>query len=82
MKKAYMKPEIMFESFSASENIAAGCDVVGIQDENGWRPDEQWDLGSIFSDEVALICELTPTESGYDGLCYHAPSESYNLFTS
>lgn len=83
MKKAYVKPEIAFFDFTLSTSIAAGCEVkTDIQSLHicGFKPDPRWD-GVIFVDETTG-CHQTPAGSGYDTLCYHIPTEDYNLFNS
>lgn len=83
MKKAYVKPEIAFFDFTLSTSIAAGCEVkTDLQSLHscGFKPDPRWE-GVIFVDE-ATHCNQTPAGSGYDTLCYHVPTEAYNLFNS
>ena len=89
MKKAYAKPEIIFESFSLSQNIAAGCEVqtdtpsrnqCGLE----WGPD------ILFLDSMGNVCTGAGkvTSVGGDGeangICYHVFSNNgeRNLFTS
>ena len=85
MRKAYTKPKIMFESFVTSTNIAAGCeettDLESAEMNCNFRPNPRRPDWIIFSSEPQG-CTSTPSESGYDELCYHTPEESYNLFTS
>lgn len=87
MKKTYVKPQIMFESFSVSENIAGDCDrLVGNPSKGTCAV-----LGSggiaVFTSDVSA-CDYTPTEINsededvYDGFCYHVPTEYTNLFNS
>ena len=85
MKKAYTKPEIFFESFTASSALANNCEVpfnlaaqyvCGIPDENG--------VGlAIFDPSLGGSCVVPGTnDAKYDGFCYHIPEEAYNLFRS
>lgn len=85
MKKQYEKPEIMFEDFSLSTNIAAGCELkTTVQGENqcGYPMRE----GTVFlSKETG--CTYTPPQDSdgnysYNGVCYHTPSDANNLFVS
>ena len=87
MKKKYEKPEIYFENFSICTNIAAGCEhtnVTATEDVHGCG----YRLGRLDSEVVftsSIGCnrhELVDGEGGYQGICYHVPSESNNLFTS
>ena len=79
MKKIYSKPEIMFDSFTLTTNIAAGCgnkinthvnDACGI---------ELPGVGVVFLDGVAG-CKETFVES--DEYCYHVPIDANRLFNS
>ena len=82
MKKLYSKPEIMFENFSMSVNVAAGCEVITkLQGENacGYKPD-RWIGGALFN-KPENGCETAPT-APYDSICYDTPNQVYNLFTS
>lgn len=84
MKREYKKPEIMFESFVLSTNIAGDCekivgnpakDACGIMGSDGETlfggnyGGCGFDWESSFGDE-------------YDGFCYHNPSDTNNLFNS
>jgi hypothetical protein len=81
MKRAYTKPDILFESFSLSTSIAGNCAVptnlpapgqCGLA--YGWRV--------IFLDSLHGCNKTFPKELGNDVICYDNPSESNNLFRS
>lgn len=80
MKKQYSAPDIFFEDFSLSTNIAAGCeekpfnntDMCGVRGPKGQI---------IFTEEI-LDCKKKIIEGSNDGLCYHNPYETYNVFFS
>lgn len=89
MKKTYTKPMVMIESFVLNENMASvtsDCentfslqaqDVCGIPDSNG--------LGmTIFNMSISSSdCFVQGEEDErYNGLCYHVPTETNNLFAS
>ena len=81
MKKVYEKPEIVFENFSLSTNIAAGCEYT---DPN--HPDLFFSgMGYAFTSEANCGYPI-PNEVGgdgdFNGICYHVPSEIKNLFNS
>ena len=83
MKKNYIKPSIIFESFSISTNIAAGCEgIVGNPTEGvcGIKlgPDTIFICGAEGS-----MCDMPSIEEGtHNTFCYHAPTEDHNLFNS
>lgn len=87
MKKKYIKPQIYFEDFSPSTNIAGDCEgIVGNASKGTCAV-----LGTggidIFDGEVGAVCVYTPTDLGgkedeWDGACYHVPTEYNNLFNS
>ena len=87
MKKTYEKPMIIFEDFSLSTSIAAGCEgIVGNPTAGSCAV-----LGSggiaVFSSSMTEVCDYTPEglgqpEDKWDGLCYHVPTEDYTLFNS
>ena len=96
MKKAYKKPEIMFEDFSLSCNIAAGCEPGGIvgNPSKGVCGVLTSSGDVIFNSSVGDVCVFKPSDMGntpvlgndpddeWDGFCYHVPTESSNLFNS
>ena len=86
MKKAYQKPEIMFENFTLSTNIAGDCEGEPVN--NATRgtcgvPGSGGDF--LFSEKVSgctLDWELLNGADDYNGFCYHNPTEYNNLFNS
>lgn len=83
MKKVYSAPEILFESFTMSTNIAGDCE---------WKPDtanNYNNCGINFSGVIIFGSDLTgctgiqiaPGDK-WDSICYHVPSESSNIFNS
>lgn len=83
MRKTYTKPKFLFESFMMSTSIAAGCEektkLPSLEAQCGFMPDPRDDSWVIFNAEPN--CTSTPAEQ-FDKLCYHIPSEDYNLFNS
>ena len=90
MKKNYTKPQIIFENFSMSTNIAGDCEVKANTNNN-------YDsCGHLYGDVILFGTDLTGcTKYGSfgrpiapntgltdDGICYHVPSESSNIFNS
>lgn len=88
MKKAYSKPDILFESFSLATSIAAGCEekALSTQDACGVK----FGKSIIFTSEAhgcaSVISDGSLTGNWVDkennGLCYHNPSATYNVFIS
>lgn len=87
MKKTYAKPAVYFESFTLCTAIAAGCEVktntpaarqCGI------------DFGpyTLFLDTMTGVCfgdgaiKDVGGDGRYNGICYHVPEDSNNLFNS
>ena len=81
MKKAYSKPEIMFEDFSLSANVAAGCTFKTDTKSEG-------DCGYYSVRYNAMLFTLTVSGCKYtavqdtDSLCYHVPNEMNDIFNS
>ena len=84
MKKLYEKPEIVFECFSVSNNIAAGCEkIVGLPSVDVCGIPSSTPGMSVFADVTGSSCTIPGNGSeGYDGYCYHNPSTDQNLFNS
>ena len=80
MKKKYSKPEIVFENFAMSTSIAAGCDIdhgLHVKDACGYEFGRD---GVIFTDEQ-YGCQYEKPD-GFNGICYHNPTEDSVLFNS
>ena len=86
MKKEYMKPEIMFESFSLSQNIAAGCEKKINGPSAGNCGLEYVPNQTIFFDSMVGVCNFPVVEGGdfeeFDQLCYNTVSDTANIFNS
>lgn len=83
MKKSYTKPEIAFESFTLSTNIAGDCEVKNSSPTRYSCAYETRD-GNIFTSEVdACTVEVNGDyTAGNNTFCYHNPGEDSNLFIS
>ena len=86
MKKTYCKPEIMFESFTLSTNIAGDCEVKIYTPNNtscGYQPE-----GLSYKIFISGIsdCEApgnqVVNDDANNGFCYHVPIETNTLFNS
>ena len=91
MKKKYSKPDIFFEDFSLSTNIAAGCeeepttstDACGIKFGKGKFifTSELYGCNRVIPDG-SDDREVNMVDDKGNGLCYHNPTEGYNVFLS
>ena len=86
MKKIYSKPEIIFEDFTLSENIAGDCEGIVGNPAKGTCAYLSSGGIATFTDSVDA-CDFTPADMGstddrWDGFCYHVPIETNNLFNS
>ena len=84
MKKVYTKPEIMFETFTLSENIAGDCNTIIDSANSGNCAYEVYDeflgIQNIFVTGVDA-CKITEADGEYNGICYHTPYDEA-LFNS
>ena len=82
MKKRYEKPQIVFEDFALSTNIAANCEhQTSLQTEGACGLDFGGDM--IFLINVTGCKEKYDVDDGqFNGICYHVPIETSNLFNS
>ena len=82
MKKVYSKPEIMFEDFSVTANIAATCEYEATFDAGVCPVKTETDVPGFtmvgFDTEVHGCINLYPDK---DKICYHIPQPDY-LFNS
>lgn len=81
MKKEYTKPEIMFEDFTLSTNIAGDCgNVVTTHAENVCGI--EFGVDFIFLTGVQGCTKEIETDDHYSGICYHNPTDIGRLFNS
>lgn len=82
MKKTYVKPEVYFENFELSTNIATGCEYKSNHTKNqcAWYVEG---IGNVFLSDVTTCNYKQPDSEKNDyGICYHVPLDKSNLFTS
>lgn len=79
MKAKYSKPIVKLISFELSQNISAGCEMISNAAPTVCPVEiPEWG-GLTYIGETT--CELdTPGEN--DEICYHAPSDNSNVFSS
>ena len=80
MKKGYRRPAIRFEALSIGSSVSSSCE--GIANFAMGLCSITIDVGfemNIYQDEA--ICEYTGPDVD-DMICYHAPADNNNIFTS
>ena len=85
MKKNYEKPMILFEDFTMSTNIAAGCNYISNHAENecGYIVEGATGFGDITVYMTSITgCDWTHVDGEYNGICYHGPIDTSDLFNS
>lgn len=71
MKKAYSKPQIVFESFELTTSIAAGCkELASKETYERFQAEKEMDF---YADENSCLEILD---------CYHVPIDGLGLFIS
>jgi hypothetical protein len=93
MKKAYSKPDIVFEDFSLSTSIAAGCE----ERPSAFAGSTSQPCGVKYAANVYIFTQTMNgcnrkipegnvtgnlVDKNNNGLCYHNPTENYNVFMS
>ncbi|MBQ8813365.1 MAG: hypothetical protein IJZ85_02555 [Lachnospiraceae bacterium] len=85
MKKIYTKPEIMFESFALSSNIAGDCEMQTNLPSNSTCGLDFSGL-KVFLDGMGGCSDIEVDNVGgdgeYNGICYHVMTGGKNLFAS
>lgn len=84
MKKVYSEPDILFESFALTTNIAAGCELQPNTSAEGCGVKYTPQL-ILFSSDVSPDCNRAPGQTGidyYDQFCYHTNTSDLNVFFS
>ena len=83
MKKQYSKPEIMFESFTLSVNIAGDCDVITTtmaQNVCGYLDPRDPTGTMVFNSSISGCQRIENDENST--ICYHNPTPTSNIFNS
>lgn len=81
MKKEYQRPELFYESFSLCPAIAAGCEGIANFAENACSVTLKGEGYELVLFHNTAICRDCPPNAD-DYLCYHAPTENNNIFSS
>ena len=84
MKKTYSKPEIMFEDFSLSTNIAScGTKIEGQSSGNcAYVVKNEFTTSYIFTSDIPDVCTTPEADGEYNGICYYTVADSAVLFNS
>ncbi len=86
MKKVYTAPDVFYEDFSITTNIASACEVE--TNSAKWVCGYEYDPTlTIFTSSIANCTEDggvvgEGSDASWNGLCYHVPFDDYNLFNS
>lgn len=81
-KKKYAKPELFYESLALSQSIATGCEGIAMFGESVCPVKvDVSDIELMIFQTAGAGCEFVPPNPD-DLICYHAPSESNNVFGS
>jgi hypothetical protein len=81
MKKTYSKPDIFFEDFSLSTNIAAGCELFPT-DYIGDTFVVEFGGNILLSAGPHCTSAIQDGKNEFNNLCYHVPFEDFNVFMS
>lgn len=79
-KKKYVKPQILITSFELAESIASGCEQISNMAEYACAVEDSESQMTYIANGVSG-CVFTPPNPD-DFVCYHAPSDSSNVFSS
>lgn len=81
MKREYQKPELYYESFQLAQSIAANCEGIANFAENACSVTLDGPGYSLTLFHDSQICVDSPPNPD-DFVCYHAPAENMNVFSS
>ncbi|MBQ2854004.1 MAG: hypothetical protein IJE81_00865 [Oscillospiraceae bacterium] len=81
MKKSYSKPEIAYESFALSTNIAGNCFfIINNSVKYVCAFYDERENKNVFTTDIGAC--TTKNEDGANGVCYHVPVDTSDLFNS
>ena len=82
MKKVYTKPQIVFESFQLTSNIAGDCNTkpnTQADEANCGYNDGGW---IIFQSSTVCVDVQVGQDGAHNGFCNHVPIGDHSVFTS
>ncbi len=81
MKKHYQAPEILFEDFALSSSIAGSCGfIVNNSSKYVCAFYDEREEKYVFTADIGACS--TKNEDGQNGICYHVPVDTSDLFNS
>lgn len=85
-KKTYQKPQILFDSFSLSSSIAGDCelktDTHGAGSCGITLGNMTVFLASVEGCLPPLGVPVSVDDGDFNGICYHVPVDTLNVFNS
>lgn len=87
MKKSYVKPQVFFESFQLSADIAGNCGASYKNNDNVTYRDLISGCGYTFNGKKVFVSQeqgcVYESQTGEEyGICYHVPVAGDTLFAS
>lgn len=81
-KRHYEKPKMFYEDFELAQSIAGGCEAIANMAKEicSVTVDFAGMPVNVFT-EAIIGCSYTEVD-GWQGICYHAPSDMNNVFSS
>ena len=82
MKKQYQKPQIVFEDFTLSTDIAGDCTTVNSLPEQNTCGMEMGPVTVFIQSAAGCMVKVADGDGTYNRVCYHVPTDSKRLFNS
>lgn len=86
MKRNYQKPDIFYEDFALSSNIANSCSLANHSTTCSIHGTTDgrfiYDGFSFFSGELGSSCDFGPQDDVGFNICYDVPSDDSRMFVS
>ena len=79
MKKQYAKPDIAFDDFAMAVSVAS-CEVEASFSKGVCGVELASGMTLFTGDEG--FCTMIYKDGEFDGLCYHVPLDTHNVFGS
>lgn len=84
MKKRYSKPEIQFENFCLTTNIAAGCNEIAnaMPGQCGVEFIEGGAMNIFLESVTGCTIKIEDGSGEFNEICYYNPTPGNGVFTS